>query len=224
MNSLLAIDKIELRLNKLASSDYQNLDTWKKEEALNKGLENWLRRQIKGKNILQDGDEENTSRVDDLSVLLKHELLPVLKKDLYSELDIPKDYQRFKRLTPIVSNDTCKSINIKSSLVEEANVDELLTDYSSQPSIDFEETFHTKIGNKFTVYHNNNFTIDKVKLTYYKKPAYIHLVDITKASLDWEFGEDVCEEIIDEAVKIIAGDTENTIQYELADKRIETNN
>lgn len=224
MTSLIAIDKIELRLNKLASNDYQNLETWKKEEAINKAVENWLRRQIKGKNMLEDGDEETTSRVDDLSVLLKRDPLTPEKKDLYSEVAIPDDYHRFKRLTPIVTKGSCDSINIKSSLVEEANVDELLLDYSSQPSAEFEETFHTKIGNKFSVYHNNDFEIKKVILTYYKKPAYIHLIDQDKAKLEWEFSNDVCEEIIDEAVKILAGDTENTLQYELADKRIENNN
>lgn len=224
MNSLKAIDKIELRLNKLASSDYQNIDTWKKEEALNKAVENWIRRQIKGKNQLQDGDEETTSRVDDLAVLLKSEVLKSTTRDLYSEVAIPKDYNRHKRVTPIITKGNCKLINIKSSLVEEANIDELLLDYSSRPSADFEETFHTKIGKSFNVYHNNDFTINKVKLTYYRKPSYIHLLDVDKASEEWEFTDDVCEEIIDEAVKILAGDTENTIQYELADKRIELNN
>lgn len=226
MNSLLAIDKIELRLNKLASNDYQSIDTWKKEEALNKAVYNWLNRQFKGRNLFQEGDEENISRVDDLSCLLRQESFDsseITKRDLYSEISIPDNYLRFKRLYPKVKKEECEQF-ISSKLIEEANVSEYLGDYLSSPSFEFEETFHTILNKQFHIYHNKQFSILNVNLVYYKKPEYIHVENKDKAIADWEFPENVCEEIIDEAVKILAGDTENTLQYELANKRTEENN
>lgn len=221
MKSSQAIDKISLRLNKLASSDYQNIEIWKMEEAINKATQDWLRRQIKGKNQMQESDEETSVKADDLAVLLKSKTLSVINKDLYSEVKIPEDYRYFKRLTPLVSKNSCSNINIKSTFVEEGNVDELLLNELSKPSFEYEETFHTETSDIFRVYHNNDFKIDKVILNYYKQPFYITLED---PEYVWEFKDEISELIIDEAVKIIAGDTENQLQYKISDARIETNN
>lgn len=221
MKSSQAIDKITLRLNKLASSDYQNIEIWKMEEAVNKAAQDWVRRQIKGKNQLMEGDEETSVKADDLSNLLKTEGLSVVDEELFSLVDIPEDYRYFKRLTPIVSKNNCSNINIKSTFVEEGNVDELLLNEMSKPSVDFEETFHTEMANHFKVYHNNDFKITKVNLTYYRQPHHINLED---PEYVWEFKDEISELLIDEAVKIIAGDTENQLQYQIANTRIETNN
>ena len=221
MKSSQAIDKISLRLNKLASSDYQNIELWKQEEAINKALQDFIRRQIKGKNQLGDGDEESSTRVDDLAVLLKTTSKSVVKEDLYGLVDKPEDYRYFKRLTPIVSKDLCQNINIKSTFIEEGNIDEWLLNEMTAPSFDFEETFHSEIGEHFKVYHNNDFEIKRVEITYYKQPSIITLED---PEYVWEFKDEVCELIIDEAVKILAGDIENQLQYQIANTRVETNN
>jgi len=221
MTNAQAIDEIHLRLNKLSTEDADNIETWKKEEAINKGIDEWIRRQKRGNNARKDGAEESDGRIDDLSVLLKDEEFTPSNKDLFAEIEIPEDYRYFNRITPIVSSGKCNNIRIKSDYVEEANVDEYLSDYNSSPSFKFEETFHTQIDGKFRIYHNKDFVVDKVKLTYYRNPAKIVLSDINYV---WEFREDVCRLILDEAVKIIAGDTENVIQYQLAEKRSEENN
>lgn len=216
------IDKVLLRLNKLYSQDYNDIDLYKIEEAGNKAVDDVIRRLIKGNNQKREGDEETSGRVDDLAILLKNENLVIKNNDIFVEGAIPGDYRYYKRLTPIVSKNNCKDIKIKSSFVEEANVSDYLLDYSSQPSFDFEETFHTEVGKVFRVYHNNDFTIDKVDLLYYRNPKYLALETEDKETI-WEFKEDLCEIIVDEAVKIIAGDTENIIQHQLAEKRAENN-
>ena len=221
MKSFQAIDKISLRLNKLASNDYQNIEIWKMEEAINKASQDWVRRQIKGINHLGEGDEETSTKVDDLAVLLTTDTFSPVAKDIYCEISIPDDYRYFKRLTPIVSKDNCSGIFIKSVFVEEANVDELLLNEMSKPSFQFEETFHTEHGKNFNIYHNNDFNIDKIKLTYYRQPT---IITLENPDYEWEFKDEVCELLIDEAIKIIAGDTENQFQYQVTDKRIETNN
>ena len=210
--------KLDLRLNKSANNEYDAIWSDVKEEVANKALLEWVRRQIRGKNQTQEGDEETTARVDDLQVLLKSEILKVTKKDRFFETEkIPSDYLYYKRLTPTVKKGECDSIEIKSYFSEEANVDD---NSPMSPSFEFEETFHTMIGNKFRVYFDD-FTVEKVKLTYYRRPKKL---DFNKINDVIEFKDDVCEMIIDEAAKIKASDIESLNQKNLAQERVETNN
>lgn len=213
MTLLQVSTKIDLRLNKGASSDYDNLWAYVKQEAFNKGVNEWVRRQYNGTNAKQIGDEETVGKVDDLQILLKKDGLTFRDKGLYVETNkLPSDYLYFKRLTPYVSKDSCSNIPIQSYLREEANVDSLLT----MPSFKFEETFHTLIGNKIHLYHNKDFTVDKVELTYYRKPIFY---DFKKLSTVVEFKDDICETLVDEACKIIASDLESLNAKALAEQR-----
>lgn len=209
--------KIDLRLNKSASGDYDNLWSYVKQEAFSKAINELIRRLKVGKNQTQEGDEETDTRVDDLQVLLTKQDLTVKNKGLFVETaKLPTDYIYHKRVTPIVSNGGCEKVSMKSHLKEEANVDELLT----LPSFDFEETFHTIINNRIHIYHNNNFTINKAELTYYRKPK---TYDFKKLDTVIEFKDDVCEMLVDEACKIIASDLESINQKQLAQERVENN-
>lgn len=209
--------KINIRLNKGATNDYDNLWSYIKKEAFNKGITDSIRRLYRGKNQTQEGAEETVARVDDLQILLKSVVLPVRNKGLYVETSsFPTDYLYYKRLTPLVSKNDCHAVQMKSHLREEANVDDLIT----LPSFDFEETFHTLIGNKSHIYHNNDFTIDKISLTYYRKPKQY---DFKKLDTVIEFKDDLCELFIDEACKIIASDIESFNQKGGAQERRENN-
>ncbi len=211
--------KIDLRLNKSSSDDYDNLWRYVKQEAFNKGVNEWVRRQYHGNNIKQEGDEETVIRVDDLQVLLKTDNLTIREKGVYVETNkLPSDYLYFKRLTPYVSKGQCKGVAIRSSLKEEANVDSLVNEL---PSFEFEETFHTLIGNRIHVYHNKDFIIDKVELTYYRKPVFY---DFKKLSTIVEFKDDICELLVDEAAKIISSDIESLNAKALTESRVESNN
>lgn len=210
--------KIDLRLNRSASGDYDNLWPYVKQEAFTKAINDWVRRQKHGKNVTQEGDEESDMRVDDLQVLLKEKSVRVRNKERYSETEaLPDDYLYFKRFSPSVSKGKCQNVRIKSHLKEEANVDDLLT----SSSFDFEETYHTIIGNKIHLYHNGEFTVDSATLTYYRKPkTYL----FSKLNTVVEFKDDICELLVDEACKIIASDLENGNQKQLAQEREKENN
>lgn len=211
--------KIDLRLNKSASDDYDNIWNYVKTEAFNKAVNDWIRRQYHGNNQSQEGDEETVIRVDDLQFLLKSDFLTIRNKGIYVETNkLPTDYLYYKRVTPYVSKGACASIRIKSHLREEANVDELLPSF---PSFEFEETFHTLIGNKVHLYHNDEFSVDRLQLTYYRKPK---VYDFKKLNDVTEFKDDVADIITDEACKIIASDIESLNQKALAEQRGEFNN
>lgn len=210
--------KINLRLNKGDTHDYDNLWNYHKADAFNKGVIEWVRRQKRGKNQTQEGDESTDTRVDDLQVLLKKGTINTRDKGVYVETDkLPADYLYHKRVTPIVSNGKCSEVRIQSHLREEANVDDLL----QMCSFDFEETFHTLMGNKINIYHNNDFSVEYAELTYYRKPK---VYDFTKLDTVIEFKDDVCEILVDEACKIIASDIESFNQKGVSQERGESNN
>jgi hypothetical protein len=224
MTSGIAIEEIKQRLQKQDTNTNSNILDEEFEDALNRGLSDWIRRQHHGSNIFKEGDENTEQRIDDLQILLKEKYISVNNKDVYAETSVvPSDYRYYKRLTPIVSKDICTNVRIKSYFVEEANADDYLKDWTFKPSFDFEETFHTMLSNKFRVYHNKDFTVNEAILTYYRNPLYI---SCKKADYDkvWEWKDDVARSIINEAVKILAGDIENINAYEIADKKQEQDN
>lgn len=209
--------KIDLRLNKGASGDYDNIWSYQKQEAFNKAVSDWVRRQYLGKNQLQSGTEETTGTTDDLQVLLKQEPMSVKERGIYVETEkLPPDYLYFKRLTPVVSKGYCQNVTLKSHLREEANVDDLI----NLPSFNFEETFHTLIGNRAHVYHNKDFKVERVDLTYYRKPK---TYDFKRLSTAVEFKDDICDILVDETCEVIASDIESLNQKQLARQRADFN-
>lgn len=224
MTSGIAIERIKQRLQKQDTNFNPNILDEEFEDALNKSVNDWVRRQHHGFNQFKEADEQSEQRVDDLQILLKDRRISVNNRGVYSEITVmPKDYRYYKRLTPIVSRGNCSKVMIKSYFVEESNVDDYLKDWTFKPSFDFEETFHTLASNKFRVYHNDDFSVNEVLLTYYRNPAHISCLK-KDYDLVWEWKDDVAEVIIDDAAKLLAGDTENTIAFELANKRVEENN
>ena len=207
--------KVRYRVNKAASSDYDNIVNYHVEEATNKRLIEWVRRQIKGKNQTQEGDEETTGRIDDLQVLLKRDELSVKDRKDYVEFKLPTDYLYHKRVTPMCSK-VCENVKISSYLKEEGNVDA----YKGFPSFEFEETFHTLSDNKGNVYYTD-FTINKVGIVYYRKPKRINFKKLDEVI---EFKDDVCELFIDDTIALIASDIESLNQSQIAQNRSDTNN
>lgn len=210
--------KIDLRMNKSASGDYDNLWPYVKAEAFNQAVNSWHRRQIHGTNRTQEGDEESTIRVDDLQWLLKTDTLTVKDKGIYVQsAKLPADYNHYKRVTPVVSKGNCKNVTITSFLREEANVDLLL----HIPSFDFEQTFHTLVDNRIHLYHNKDFEVSNIKIVYYRKPK---IYDFKKGDDVLEFKDEIANIIVNEAARIIASDIESLNQKVLAQERVEDNN
>lgn len=226
--------KIKQRLNKLASNDYDNIECWQVVEAFNKGQVEWCRRNLHGTNLKQEGDEQSKRRIDDLQKLLI--TVPVVLTDaqLYFETpNLPGDYLEWKRISAYAKNDCCpKGRRMVIYLAEEGNVDELLRDKNKQPSFDWAETFCTIINNRVRIYTDNKFSVEDVQLSYYRQPVRIEIANcvdpytqqVSLVNVECEFKDDLVEVLIDEAVKIIAGDIESLNQMQRASQSVEQNN
>lgn len=226
--------KIDLRLNKLASSDYDNVESWKKVEAFNKGQVDWCRRNLHGLNSVREGDEQSTSRIDDLEILLTSYPPIMTKHSSYYETNtLPDNYLRWKRVSVKAKNDCCtEKRNMVIYLSEEGNVDITLRDKNKQPNFEWGETFATVIDGKIRVYTNGLFDITDVNLVYYRQPRKIEVIGIVDlytgltptVEVTSEFKDDLIELFIDEAVKILSGDIEAQIQVQREGQSVETNN
>jgi hypothetical protein len=76
---------------------------------------------------------------------------------------------------------------------------------------------------RFKIYTNKDFIVERATLSYYRKPLDVTFdgclnpaTGVVNAEQTCEFKEDIVELIIDEAVAILAGDIESFNQYQRA--------
>lgn len=223
--------KLKQRLNKLASSDYTNLECWQEAELINKGQLQWIRRNLHGGNQYREGDEQSIVRIDDFQLLLtQKELKGSNRQTFFESEEIPENYLKFKRVTVYAHTHTCSRRRISVQLVEEANIDELLVDYLLKPSFKWAETFCTMVGNKIRVYTNDEFIIDQCIFTHYRQPLPIAFDgckdwnDALMVAQELEFKDDIVELIIDEAVTIAAADINDFNNHSRSKQSVEDGN
>lgn len=232
LNSTILI-KVQERLNKLSSNDYDNIESWQIIEAFNKGQVDWSRRNLHGLNLVKEGDEQSTRRIDDLEILLLTTNLVATDRKIFYELTKPADYLQWKRVFAEATNSCCKDPRpMVIYLAEEGNLDLLLRDKNKQPSFEWAETFATQKTGKIQIYTNKEFDIVNAGITYYRQPRKIQIqgvVDpytgLTSAiDVQSEFKDDLIELLIEEAVKILAGDIESGNQAQRASQSVENTN
>lgn len=227
--------KMRERLNKLASNDFDNIECWHIVEAFNKAQVEWTRRQLRGGNIFQDGDEQSRRRIDDLQRLLLDIPLPIQDQGIYWETvsELPDNYLEYKRIDVKAKDECCEEPRpMNVYLAEEDNRAQLLRDEHKKPSFEWAETFSTLIANRARIFTNNEFALCDAELTYYRFPRNIEIqgcVDPytgtgSPVNIESEFKDDIVELLIDEAVAIIAGDIESGNQFNRGSESAERSN
>lgn len=228
--------KVRQALNKLSSNDYSNIDSWMILNAFNTVQPLWTRRNLRGTNQKQEGDEQSTSRIDDFEMLLTPTpKLAMNNRQTFFEtvLPIPSDYLRYKRISATATNDCCEEPRpLVVYIGEEGNVDILLRDVSKKPSFQYAETFATFIDRKIRIYTNGEFDVDDVYLTYYRQPRRVQMTGvrdtytglIPTVDVTCEFNEDTIEVLIKEMAAELAGDIESQLQYQLNSTQAQQDN
>lgn len=232
-NALLQI-KIKERLNKIASLDYDNIECWQITEAFNKAQLEWIRRQVHGHNQGKEGDESTKMNIDDIQVLITEFEINASLDDRYYETDpLPADYLYFKRLSVTCLSECCPEPRpMITYLAQVGDVDNLLVDDFRKPSAIWGETFCTFSSNKIRIYTNNEFTISKPKLFYFRKPREVQFLNcvnpstgaVVLADVTCEFKDDIVELMVDATCSILAGDIESMTQYQRTKQESITNN
>lgn len=224
MTSKVAIERIKQGLEKQDTSFDANFSRDDMEDALNKSLTLWFRRQDWGTNQRKEGEESSEMVTDDLQLFLTEKKMSVTNYDIYADsINLPEDYRYMNRVSVYASKGDCKKILIPSTLIENSNVDVYLQNWSTSPSFDFEQCFHVLLSNKIRIFTNQDFKVDSIKLSFFRSPQKIscEIKDLDKI---WELKEDVAELIIDEAIQFLASTTQNMAAYQTTEKRTIINN
>lgn len=225
--------KLMNRLNKLASFDMDNLHDWQMVEAVNKAAVDWPRRQLHGTNLSKTGDEQTKRRIDDLQVLLTEYPLELSKEDChFASVEWPENYFEYKRVSFKGTSDCCEKNKFVTYLVEEANIDILLNDKLRAPDFKWGQALITLANNVVKIWTNDEFDVSDAVLHYYRQPRRMewqgisnpYTGQVSAVDVELEFKDDIVEVLIDEAVKILAGDMEYGSAHQLADKSVESNN
>lgn len=234
MTNELIITKIKDRVNKLDSSDYENIEPYQYLESFNKAQDNWVRRQLQGINQTKTGAEGSTRRIDDLQVLLKEWKDTWTDKGLYWESKrIPVDYLQWCRIDANATSD-CNNCPPRKLVIfegNEADVSLYLADENRQPDYNWATTFATIAGNKFKIWTNKSFNIDDPLLTYYRNPIHIQIAGqvnpddglIATVTIECELPDSVIEILCDEAAGILTGDIEAWNQRQRLENSVEHN-
>lgn len=220
MTSSQAALQIKNALNKLDSNDYANIQLWKIQEALNVATQRFVRRRLPGK-------EKDSLVVEDIGILLKDTRLSGSNRDMYFlSHSLPVDYFGLSRVAAICAKDNC-ILRIASEWVEDANTNDYLQDWDSQPSFDFEQTFHTLSGRRIKSYHGGDFEVKELDISYYRQPQYIQMPNAPLPGggigkdMTWEWKDDVADLLIEEAVWILSGNTGDYNRNALAQQIIQ---
>jgi len=232
LNSTLRL-KIQQRLNKLASQDYDNIECWQFVEAFNKAQIEWCRRQIMGRNVSQEGAEQTVRKVDDLQNLLTPLKVNVTNSgEYYFTEPLPENYLEFHKIDVKATKDCCDDPKkMIVYLVEEVNSSILLRDELRKPNFEWAETFCTIVNNSIRIYTNNDFQLDSVTLLYYRQPERVQIIGcgdpytgtITGVDVPCEFRDDIAEILVDAAASILAADIESFNQYTRTSQESENN-
>jgi hypothetical protein len=123
--------------------------------------------------LLNKRNEDVIRHASPMLVLDKN-LIKSSSSDNHDNFDLPKDYFDLSNLTVYASSKKCKNSKMQSFEVKGENIDELLSDEFNKPSFYYRETFYLTNSNDVSVY-KDNFSIDKVKLSYYRYPNKVDI-------------------------------------------------
>lgn len=221
--------KIKYRLNKVDTQDDQNLPIQNIVEAYNKAQISVQSRLANKNNIYKTGLESTKERTDDLEVLINAEpiILPITKKQgYYISNSIPINYFRHIRVTCIASNSKCSSKEMFVYLQEESNLNTLLRNEHVNPSFEWAETICTIAEDKIKVFYDD-FEIKKLYFTYMRKARNIDIPGYEKEDgspstlINPELPDNVVEMCIDEACRILSGDTGNQFSNQISQQNLQ---
>lgn len=215
--------EFHLLVNKNNSEQNINIEKSNFVQIYNREQERWLYNAIKDKN--------NSNRINDLQQLLVNnkELELSEIKHQYNIYELPVNHFEYVNTKINCSkNEINNVIYVYQIHPKEVNI--YLQDEFNTPSFEWEETFCTLSENKLLIY-KSDFEINNVQYSYYKKPKQIDIkgyVKLESGRLSQNINNDELSDvyqrqILDETVKEIMRQYENSNGFQLSQERVNTN-
>lgn len=201
------------KLNKVDTNQNRNLLIPEIDWVLNEAMEIYIKNSASPRK--SSSGVEYTQRVTD-------DLYPIIVKDMVLPLsdnktELPEDYMFFVRASVLSDKGSCS--NVESRLMVRQHDDMFEESPFTKSSLEWREINGTFSGNGITTYTDGSFQNNYLKLTYLRRPRYMHFasgldpngyylpsgVHLT-GSVDCELPEHTHRIIVDLAVAITSGE------------------
>lgn len=220
------------KYDKIDSQDRRDLTDGEIDEFLNEAIINFVETRYSGNNAKQLGFEVTQQRIDDLSTLVvKSEVLtPYSNSSGVYEFrlsQLTQPYMHFLRAN--VNTSDC-SDPISLQYIQHDDLDYVLSNAQRRPSLKWKRAVASfgRSDNKISsiyIYTGEEFTIDSITIDYLKMPSevtiggYNDINGSTKTKTECDLPDNVHNQIIDIAVGLAAGVTENILMQKIASEQ-----
>lgn len=231
------LHKLDLKLNKLATSANQSIDNSDKIFALNEGQLKLIKKKVGSSNNYQLGLDAFKKRYQDLqNLIVYYEDLPVQKtSSIYHSYKTNLLNTKSKLMFPIsliglANKGECKNriINIPR-IIKHGDITTFMGSSHYKPSFEWQETIAEITNNDLIAYTDSTFSITSLQLSYLKYPqpisisGYYDLYGNPTVDQDCELEDYLEDELLDFVVLDLALSTENPNAVQASDIRIKTN-
>lgn len=225
--------KLDMRLNKVATSESQSIPLEDKILALNEAQIKLIKKKLNNNNSLSQGLDASKKRYQDLQALvIPFEKMAVTKTtEQYDSYAASIDSLQEKYFVPLEMYASCTKEECKDRMlyipspVRHGDLITLMTNKNYAPSFEYEETLATISDNNIVVYTDGTFIVDNVYLTYLKYPQKIDIegyedFDGTPSvNSNTDLPEQLEDELLDVAYLELAIETENIPQVQMSQIR-----
>ena len=233
--------KIDQKLNKLSTSEHQQIQLEDKILALNEAQLKLIKQKVDGISIVSgEGFDAFKKRYEDLQNLVEnyidHPLTltlnnPELNQWIVDISNLVPQYMFYVDSYVLADKGRCKDriIWINQDLAKHGDLSFLLKNIHYMPSFEYQETFNIISSNEMSIFTDGTFTPTKLYLMYLRYPAYIDKVGYIKfdgtlsSDVDCELKPYLEDELLDLTVQNLAMYTENVSAVQSAQLRIQTN-
>jgi len=233
--------KIDQKLNKLSTNEYQQIQLEDKILALNEGQIKLVKQKLDGGPTPSTlGLDAFRKRYEDLQKLIEnyenHPLSlvptnPQLNQFTADLTGITPAYMFYIDSYVLANKGRCtdRIIWINRELTKHGDIPVYINNTHYKPSFEYQETFNNINTNQIMVYSDGTFTPTTLYLSYLRYPQYIdkagyvHFDGTDSVDSDCELALYLEDELVDLVVENLAMYTENISAVQSAEVRIKTN-
>ena len=237
MNSREMHYDVKVKLNKVDSQQYANLQVPEIDWALNGAQDIFIKNKAQPRNYNGQGFEFNKRLTEDLRTLVvEREILTtsVFTDGISYVCSIPSNYMFFVSAEALISKEDCVDKIGKIYIVQ--HDDRAEQSPFDRSSFEWREVNTRMYEDKFRLFTDGTFTVGELQLNYLRHPAYIHAAgnfrggsytlpgSVTLTGFqDCELPEHTHREITDLAVLLLTGEMQIP-DYQIKLNKIQLNN
>lgn len=223
---------IDLKLNKVATNEHQQIPLEDKIIALNEAQIQLIKQKFSENNIYKAGIDAFKKRYDDLQFLVTKSSInlspskTVINQYSGNLLNMNPKYMFYVDGFILAKKGQCSDRILHALLIKHSDVWIYINNTNTSPSFEYQETLCTLSNNNYEVYTDGTFTPTKVEISYIRYPKYIDYIGYENfdgspsITTDCELPDYLRDELVDLTVQKLAMSTENNIAAQYSTQRL----